>query len=143
MAELRVVVDTNVAVSAVLLPGSKPRQAFDLAAKAGRLLLSQSTLMELDEVLRRPKFDKYVSERQRLEFLLALVDQAHIVTVVERIQECRDEDDNKFLEVAAAGAANHINSGDPDLLGLNPFRGILIQTPAAFVDQIDQSGSSR
>jgi predicted nucleic acid-binding protein len=62
MNELRTVIDTNVVVSAALLPRSTPRRAFDLAAKSGRLLLSESTLAELDEVLRHPKFDKDVSE---------------------------------------------------------------------------------
>lgn len=134
MADLRVVIDTNVAVSAVLLPRSKPRQAFDLAAKSGRLLMSQATLTELDDVLRRPKFDKYVSERQRLEFLLSLLNQADVVPIVERIEACRDQKDDKFLEVAVAGRASHIVSGDPDLTGLNPFRGIVILTPAALLD---------
>jgi len=58
--ELRTVFDTGVAVSAVLLPRSIPRQAFDLAAQSGRLLASEATVEELEEVLRRPKFDKYV-----------------------------------------------------------------------------------
>jgi predicted nucleic acid-binding protein len=53
-----VVVDTGVVVSAVLLPRSIPRQAFDLASALGRLLVSADTVAELDEVLRRTKFNK-------------------------------------------------------------------------------------
>jgi predicted nucleic acid-binding protein len=59
--ESRVVIDTSVLVSAVLLPRSRPRQAVDLASQRGRLLFSEATFMELDDVLRRPKFDRYVS----------------------------------------------------------------------------------
>ena len=57
-SEIRAVIDTGVAVSAVLLPRSVPRQAFDLAAGRGRLLVSPVTIAELDEVFRRPKFNK-------------------------------------------------------------------------------------
>ena len=57
-SDLRTVVDTGVVVSALLLPRSVPRQAFDLAAARGPLLVSERTIAELDEVLRRPKLDK-------------------------------------------------------------------------------------
>jgi hypothetical protein len=52
--ELRTVFDTGVVVSAVLLPQSIPRQAFDLAAGKGLLLASEATIEEMDAVLRRP-----------------------------------------------------------------------------------------
>jgi predicted nucleic acid-binding protein len=78
---MRTVIDTGVAVSAVLLPHSLPRQAFDAAASRGKLLVSEATVAELDEVLRRPKFNKYVSEEKRLEFLAALVRDAEAVEV--------------------------------------------------------------
>ena len=59
-SDLRTVIDTGVVVSALLLPRSVPRQAFDVAATRGRLLVSDETIAELDDVLRRPKFDKHV-----------------------------------------------------------------------------------
>jgi predicted nucleic acid-binding protein len=54
--KVRAVIDTNVAVSAVLLPRSVSRQAFDFVVLHGQLLVSEETLEELDEVLCRPKF---------------------------------------------------------------------------------------
>ena len=57
-SDWRTVLDTGVVVSAVLLPRSVPRQAFDLALARGPLLVSEQTIAELDEVLRRPKFDR-------------------------------------------------------------------------------------
>jgi uncharacterized protein len=134
--EVRTVIDTSVTVSAVLLPRSVPRRAFDHAAAIGRLLLSEATLAELDEVLRRPKFDKYVSEPKRLEFLLSLVDMAEAVPVRQAINACRDPKDDKFLELAVAGRASHIVSGDADLLTLNPFQGILIVTAKTFIEAL-------
>jgi uncharacterized protein len=132
--EVRTVIDTSVIVSAVLLPHSVPRRAFDHAATIGRLLLSEATLTELDEVLRRPMFDKYVSEPKRLEFLLSLVEVAETVLVTQAINACRDPKDDKFLELAVAGHASHVVSGGTDLLSLHPFQGISIVTAKTFID---------
>jgi putative PIN family toxin of toxin-antitoxin system len=130
---MRVVIDTGVVVSALLLPRSVPRQAFDAAASRGTLLASAATITELDEVLRRPKFDRYVPEPMRLEFFAALVLTAEDVEITEPITACRDPKDNKFLELAVSGQATHIISGDADLLTLHPFRGVGIFTPQAFL----------
>jgi len=139
MTETRTVIDTGVAVSAVLLPRSVPRQAFDAAAARGKLLVSEATVAELDEVLRRPKFNKYVPEEKRLEFLAALVREAVEVMVTEVITACRDAKDDKFLELAVSGKASHILSGDGDLLALHPFRGIAIVTPQAYLTSLLES----
>lgn len=127
----RSVVDTGVIVSAILLPRSAPGQALDRAREQGQLLISVATADELDEVLRRPRFDKYAREESRLEFLAALVREATVVEVTEVVTDCRDPKDNKFLELAVSGNATLIVSGDRDLLALHPFRGIPILTPQA------------
>ena len=92
-----------------------------------------SALLELNEVIARKKFDKYVSEEKRKEFLAALVKQAELLEVTEEITDCRDPKDNKFLELALSGEADCIISGDGDLLVLHPFRGISILQPGAFL----------
>ncbi len=130
---MRTVIDTGVAVSAVLLPRSVPRRAVDAAVTSGKLLVSEATVAELDEVLRRPKFDRYISAEERLEFLAALVQVAEKVEVTAVITDCRDRDDNKFLELAVSGSASQIVSGDEDLLVLHPYQGIGILTPQAFL----------
>ncbi len=132
--ELRFVFDTNTIVSAVLLKGSVPRQAFDRAIRLGKLLVSQATIEELNEVLRRKGFDKYVLEEERIEFLTALVREAVLVEVTENISECRDPKDDKFLELAVSGKAASIVSGDTDLISLHPFREILVLTPRQFLE---------
>jgi len=138
---MRIVIDTGVAVSAVLLPHSVPRQAFDAAVARGKLLISEATIAELDEVLRRPKFDKYVPEEKRLEFLAALVKEADQVEITEIITACRDRKDDKFLELGVSGKASHILSGDGDLLALHPFRRIAVLTPQAFLSSLATSGT--
>ena len=72
-SNVRAVLDTNVTVSAALLPRSTPRRAFDQALEQGAPLISLATLAELNEVLRRPRFNNYLREEERLEFLAALV----------------------------------------------------------------------
>ena len=137
---MRVVVDTNVVVSAILLPRSVPRQAFDAAAALGTLLISEATLAELHDVLRLPKFDRYVSEEDRLEILVALVREAEQIEVAETCSVCRDSGDDKFLELALSGKATHLVTGDDDLLVLHPFRGIVVLTPQAFLTSLLERG---
>jgi putative PIN family toxin of toxin-antitoxin system len=133
MTERSVVFDTNVIISALLIKQSVARQAFDKALQQGKLLLSLTTLEELNNVLKRKKFDKYIHENERLLFLATLVDKATLIEVNEIVTECRDPKDNKFLELAVSGNAICIVSGDKDLLALHPFRGIPIMTPAVFL----------
>jgi uncharacterized protein len=136
MSDLRVVVDANTVVSAVLLPRLTPRQAFDLAAAQGKLLISAATAAELDDVLGRTKFDRYIERSKRLEFLAAYIDRAEAVDILEAITACRDPKDDKYLELAVNGLASHLITGDADLLILNPFRGISIVTPQQFIAAI-------
>jgi putative PIN family toxin of toxin-antitoxin system len=132
--ELRVALDTNVIVSALLRPQSMPRQAFDHCLAKGQLLISEATLRELDVVLRRPKFQKYLTLKQRLEFLAALLDEAELIEITERLRICRDANDDKFLELIVSGKATHLITGDADLLELHPFRGVAVFTPQRFLE---------
>ena len=61
MKKLRIVLDTNSLVSSILIKSSLPDQAFKAARKTGIILLSNDTSQELQEVLTRTKFDKYIS----------------------------------------------------------------------------------
>jgi predicted nucleic acid-binding protein len=74
-------VDTNVAISAAVLPRSVPRQAFDAAVVCNPLLISDATTIDLD-VIRRPKVNKYVAGERRLELQAALVRDATQKTLV-------------------------------------------------------------
>jgi len=128
------VFDTNTLVSALLSKNSTPRRAFDRALEIGEILVSLDVIDELNDVLGREKFNKYVSEEERIEFLIALLQEAVFVEVVEIVTECRDPRDDKFLELAVNGNAECIVSGDGDLLSLHPFRGIAIVTPRDFLE---------
>jgi len=131
---LRFVFDTNVLISALLLIDSVPRRAFDRALDHGKVLLSFAVLAELNDVLGRREFRKYVEEEDVRRFLAALTREAEWVEATARITACRDPKDNKFLELAVSGRATHLVSGDADLLSLSPFQNITVLTPRAFLE---------
>ena len=84
-------------------------------------------------MLRREKFDRYVSREERDELLKALVRESRLVEITEFVRECRDPDDDGILEVAVNGDAEYLVTGDEDLLRMDPFRGVRIVTPAEFL----------
>ena len=131
----RFVFDTNAIVSALLLGQSVTRRALDKGLQEGELLVSRATIEELNEVLRRDLFERYVTEEERIQFLTALVREATLIEVTGSVTECRDPNDNKFLELALSGKASCIVSGDDDLLVLNPYRGIPVLTPREFLER--------
>ena len=134
---MRYVFDTNVIVSALLFENGKPAQALRYALVNGDVLLSLELLEELNEVLGRERFNRYVTSEEREEFLEALVERAVLVEIIEKVQECRDPKDDKILELAVNGEANYIISGDKDLLILHPFRGVLIIAADEFLRTIE------
>ncbi|GAX34158.1 putative toxin-antitoxin system toxin component, PIN family [Nodularia sp. NIES-3585] len=127
------VFDTNVLISAFLFNQSKPRQGLDKAQEIGVVILSNSVFSELEEVLFRRKFDRYITVERRKELLENLTQTAQFIDVTEQIYECRDPKDNKYLELAVNGKAECIVTGDNDLLVLNPFQGIAILTVQGFL----------
>jgi putative PIN family toxin of toxin-antitoxin system len=116
------------------LKQSVARQAFDKAQAEGKLLVSAAVVTELNDVLKREKFNKYLREEERFLFLAALLRAATLVEITVTINDCRDPKDNKFLELAVSGHADCIVSGDEDLASLHPFRGIPILTPRAYLE---------
>ena len=130
---LRVVLDTNVIVSAALSSVSPPGRVLEYVIRNGSLLTSVSTVSEIKLVLLRPRFQRYLSWQERDEFLAAVLEAIEPVQVTHSVTACRDPKDDKFLELALSGRATHIISGDRDLLDLHPFRGIPIRTPGAFL----------
>lgn len=131
----RIVIDTSLAISAAILPNSISAKAFSLALKNFQLVASDSTLAELVDVIYRPKFDKYLSDEARLEFLALYAQSSGIVSVTSVIADCIDPKDNQFLALAIDAGASLILSGDPHLTGMNPYRDIAIVGPKYFVDK--------
>jgi len=133
MTRERVVIDTNVLISSLLLTTSAPARAVDKAIATAQLVATTETLRELIEKLLLPKFDRYVHRDRRDALLQRFASLVEIIDVLQAIRASRDPKDDKFLEAAVNGRANVIVTGDRDLLDLNPFRGVALVTPADYV----------
>ena len=130
---MRVVLDTNVLVSALLFTGISSELVPLWRRGAITLLLSRAILEEYLRVLSYPKFQLAETEIKSLieEELLPYVD---VVNPRRRLRVVeRDPSDNKFLECAITGKARVIISGDKDLLSTGRYRSIRIQAPAKFL----------
>jgi len=124
-----------VIVSALLFEESVPATAFFKVLQQGEVLISGQLMNEVQKILQRKKFDRYLSIDEREAFLIALVQTAALIEPSEVISVCRDPDDNMILELAVSGKAQVIVSGDSDLLVLHPFQGIDLLTPQAFLEK--------
>jgi uncharacterized protein len=129
---MRLVVDTNIFVSAALKQASWPARTLRWIANYGGLLKSEVTEQEVLAVLQRPRFAPKIAP-SLLDHVRRLLAAAELVMITERIGGCRAPADDKFLEPAVNGQADAIVSGDADLLALDRFHGIPIITAAAFV----------
>jgi putative PIN family toxin of toxin-antitoxin system len=132
---LKVVLDTNVLISAILF-GGKPRQILEKAIRGEiRLCLSEPILEELKGVLQRSKFD-YSPEM--IQFILTeLMSIADFVNPSETLNVVlEDSEDNRILECAVEAKVNYIISGDLHLLKLNRYRNIEVLNVAAFLERL-------
>lgn len=126
----RIVVDTNVLVSAILAPRSVPKQWVSWCLEHAELVFTDETEAEFLEVVSREKFDRFAPAEARVTAALAIIGSSMRVQVSHMVQACRDARDDKFLDAVLAGRASLLVTGDKDLLTLHPFEGIAIVTPA-------------
>ena len=104
-----------------------PYQALERARAIDTIAMSQPALDELFDVLHRPRLARFVDPDLRADLLDHWFEPSVIVS------DCRDPNDNKYLELAVAAGAQTIISGDHDLLILHPWRGISVLRPADYL----------
>jgi putative PIN family toxin of toxin-antitoxin system len=128
---VRIVLDTNVLVSAVLKPESKPARILDLVLSgSATLLLDQRILYEYREVLLRPKFGL---DAGLVDDFLAFLDRiAEFVPAAPLSRTIPDPDDLPFLEVAVTGQADYLVTGNVKDFG-KPPQSLAILTPEEFL----------
>ena len=132
---LRVVLDTNVLISAILF-GGKPRRILEKAIRGEiRLCLSEPMLEELKGVLQRSKFD-YSPEMMQI-ILTELMSISDFVNPSETINiVAEDPEDNRILECAVAANADYVITGDSHLLKLNKYLNIDVLNVAVFLEKL-------
>ena len=131
---MRVVLDSNIYISALTLPGGTADAALG-AILAGRAtaLLSEPLLGEILRVLGR----KFSMDREELaRTALFLGELTEPVAPHRRVAVLADDPDNRVLECAAAGRADVIVTGDRAMLKLRRFEGIEILTLRAFLMRV-------
>jgi putative PIN family toxin of toxin-antitoxin system len=131
----RVVLDTNVLISAALRPSSVPRAVIDtVRAAKGVIIFSNESFQELTSRLFRPKFDPYIGREGRVVYVAQLRAVSEWVAITGAKLGCRDPEDDKMLETALMGDADCLVTGDQDLLQMTSFSGIPIVRPATFLE---------
>jgi len=125
----RVILDTNLLISRALTPSSITASAVRMIIDHCHLLVSQATMDEFATVLNRVQSKGFVKQNEALALIHAYKELVEWVPIIERVTECRDPKDDKFLELAVNGKAGYIITGDQDLLVLHPFRDTKILNP--------------
>ncbi len=128
----RVVVDTNVWISASLTANGAPAQLARRVLAECMPVLSEATFAELEARLWRPKFDRYLGMELRQRILHDLDAAAFWVAILPGLAAqrwCRDPDDDHFIRAALAAQAPLLVSGDADLLEVPAIEGLRILTP--------------
>jgi len=126
----KVVVDTNVLLSAALSPRGAPAELVDWLLAEGRLIFSEATFAELELRIWKPKFDRYLPIDRRKQILQEL--NASISNQLFS----RDVKDDPFIHAALSAGATRLISGDDDLLCLHPLDNLHIVTPRTALDEI-------
>ena len=135
---IKVVLDTNTVLSALLFNQSKLSQ-FRILWQSGKIIPfgSKATISELIRVLTYAKFKLSSTEQQSL-----LNDYLAYIQTINNIEKktdpivCRDINDVMFLELAIAGKADYLITGDKDLLAVQQKFSFKIITPAAFINKL-------
>ena len=111
MIPLRLVIDTNILVSAALKPDGLQRTVLLLATtKPAALYVSEAILVEYREVLTRPELK--IRRGLRQQFLQLIRSHSHPVKPSHALQVTKDPEDNKFLECADAARADYLVTGN-------------------------------
>lgn len=132
-----IVFDASAVVSAALREDSMPERALLHAEAADLFALSAEVDAEITEVLGRPRFARAVTAARRVRILDILRGGAVWFSPTERVTDCRDAKDDKYLELALAAGAGTIVRGDADLLVLDPWRGVRIFKPATYLAEAE------
>jgi len=120
----RIVVDTNILISAAIVPNSAPDKLIKAWQKKQFILLTPSEqLEEIKDVSERKRFEIYELFKERVEELIETLgfaaERIHPVSIKDIPIHCRDPKDDFLLATALGGNADYLITGDKDLLVLN------------------------
>ena len=140
---MRLVLDTNILVSALINPHGNPRNLFDRWVNGEfELVTSEFQLDELTRVLTYPRVQKYLRGDEPNALVARLRNAATIATDLPEIHVSPDPDDNFIIASAIATNSHAIVTGDKkDLLSLKSVQGVKIVSVTACVEQFNERRS--
>ena len=133
VGRLRFVLDTNVFIDAICFRTSFGRRAYNLVTETSEVVVSLEIFAELEAVLRRPKFERFLTIDERMAALSAIRQETTPAEPWCNYRICRDPSDDKFIDLAVCTGASSIITRDVDLLTLGPINGITVLDPKSFV----------
>jgi len=134
---MMIVLDTNVIISGILRPFSKPASILRMVADGTvQLAYDLRLLSEYRDVLSRPKFNM---SKENVEIFLTQIEQEGFLVSVKPLQmHLPDPDDEPFLEVALAGMVEAIVTGNKRHFPKREYEGVKIVSPAEFLELLRQ-----
>jgi len=124
---MRVVLDTNVLVSALIKSGKPKRLLGAVLGPKHTLILSDPIIEEFSRVSADQKIAKYADDEAVAAFLGVLLSKAVFVRLKSKVRVFRNPDDD-VLSTAKEGDADFVVTGDKHILELHEFKGIRIVT---------------
>ena len=133
-----IVFDASTLVSATFNSRGVPAKAVQRALRDDRVAISEPVMTELLDVLYWPSVARFLQPDLRSDLLGQLVTLGVPFEPSERVMDCRDPKDDKYLELGLVSASDRIVSSDADLLVLHPWRGVRILRPAEYLAEAER-----
>ena len=127
---MRVVLDTNVLISALLFDGNPEKIVLSILSGSGELILSSYIIVETTHVLE----GKFRVNPSNLTLLQRLLNDSESVYFKPFLHIIEDEPDNRILETALKGKARYIVTGDKLLLKLKRYKGVNIVSVKEYME---------
>lgn len=132
---MKIVIDTNVIISAIFFKGKPFKLLEHLFSDDFSAFVSPPIIQEYIETYK--EVHKKYSDKGNPEILKTIIEKSNLVSPDKEIKICRDPDDNKFISCAIKGKCVYIVSGDNDLLSLNKVQNIEILKVEDFLNRLE------
>ena len=129
---MRIVIDTNVVASAIFF-GGRPAELLRMVIRHEHLAVATDEIVDEYQATISYLLDKYGGKKMQLS-IVPIFSAMEIIQATNKVDICRDPDDNKFISCAIDGHCYYVVSGDKDLLSLEQFGNIKIVTVAEFLE---------
>ncbi|MBI5675112.1 MAG: putative toxin-antitoxin system toxin component, PIN family [Nitrospirae bacterium] len=129
---MRVVFDTNIFISALVIPGGQTEKAISrITSGADTLLISKAIIDEVLSVL----YNKFGRDIEAISHTAVFLSElGEMVHKTSKIRILQDDPDNRILECALSGKADIIVTGDKEMLGLKEYKGVKIISLREFLE---------